>query len=163
VQRLDDVEDVLQKLKKFLTHITIAKDDEGRLEIILSGVNLHIVNGLGRTDCGEPDTPVPDCPNGLGNLIVGYNEPRGFGEDIRTGSHNVVVGQEHNFSRFGGWWSAGLTPSVGTSPLLVGGGQHSQRHLLFGEWRGVQRPGPRGGKQGHRQLRISQRRDHELS
>jgi hypothetical protein len=33
---------------------------------------------------------------------VGYNERREFGESIRTGSHNVVVGQEHNFSRFGG-------------------------------------------------------------
>jgi hypothetical protein len=37
---------------------------------------LHIRNGLGRTDCGEEvDEPIPDCPNGLGNLIVGYNEP----------------------------------------------------------------------------------------
>jgi DNA repair exonuclease SbcCD ATPase subunit len=36
-------------------------------EIFITGANLHIVNGLGQTDCG----PVPDCPNGLGNLIVG--------------------------------------------------------------------------------------------
>jgi hypothetical protein len=38
----------------------------------------------------------------VGNLIVGYNEPREFEENIRTGSHNVVVGQQHNFSRVGG-------------------------------------------------------------
>jgi hypothetical protein len=66
---------------------------------------LHIVNGLGSTDCTdeqpEPE-PIPDCPNGLGNLIVGYNEPRAFAENVRTGSHNVVVGSQHNFSRFGG-------------------------------------------------------------
>jgi hypothetical protein len=61
------------------------------------------VNGLGSTDCtDEEGNPLPDCPNGLGNLIVGYNEERGFGQDMRTGSHNVVVGTEHNFSRFGG-------------------------------------------------------------
>jgi hypothetical protein len=34
---------------------------------------------------------------------VGYNESRPEGgENIRIGSHNVVVGQFHNFSRFGG-------------------------------------------------------------
>jgi len=75
-------------------------------EVTIKGANLHIVNGLGSTDCtDDAGDPIPDCPNGLGNLIVGYNELRpedqGF-ENIRTGSHNVVVGQEHNFSRFGG-------------------------------------------------------------
>jgi hypothetical protein len=62
-------------------------------EVVISGANLRIVNGLGSTE----------TTNGLGNLIVGYNEPRQFGgPDIRTGSHNVVVGKEHNFSSFGG-------------------------------------------------------------
>ena len=47
---------------------------------------LHIVNGLGSTDCTDEErNEIPDCPNGLGNLIVGYNEPSG-GEDFRTGS-----------------------------------------------------------------------------
>jgi hypothetical protein len=73
-------------------------------EIFITGANLHIVNGLGSTDCFN----VPDCPNGLGNLIVGYNKlrvsvPEGPEvENIRTGSHNVVVGREHNFSSVGG-------------------------------------------------------------
>jgi hypothetical protein len=63
-------------------------------QVFITGANLHIVNGLEATD----------TTNGLGNLIVGYNEPRGEeeGQNIRTGSHNVVVGQRHNFSRFGG-------------------------------------------------------------
>ena len=74
-------------------------------DVTIKGANLQLVNGLGHTDCtDEQEEPIPDCPNGLGNLIVGYNESRvpNFGEDIRTGSHNVVVGQRHNFSRFGG-------------------------------------------------------------
>jgi hypothetical protein len=61
-------------------------------ELVITGANLHIVNGLRRTD----------TTNGQGNLIVGYNEPRGFQPDVRTGSHNVVVGSQHNFSSFGG-------------------------------------------------------------
>jgi hypothetical protein len=84
-------------LEQLLKHVS-RKDDE----IFITGANLHLVNGLGQTDCGTEEEPVPDCPNGLGNLIVGYNEPREFGETIRTGSHNVVVGSQHNFSRFGG-------------------------------------------------------------
>jgi hypothetical protein len=76
--------------------------------VFITGANLHLVNGLGSTGCrNEDDEEIPDCPNGLGNVIVGYNESRAPGggpdsQDIRTGSHNVVVGQWHNFSRFGG-------------------------------------------------------------
>jgi hypothetical protein len=64
----------------------------------------HICTGnVGEVCCTGEGQPIPDCPNGLGNLIVGYNEPRPGGfENIRTGSHNVVVGRWHNFSRFGG-------------------------------------------------------------
>src|SRR5215510_10663472 len=56
-------------------------------EVVISGANLRIVNGLGSTE----------TTNGLGNLIVGYNEPRGFEPDRRTGSHNVVVGHWFSF------------------------------------------------------------------
>jgi hypothetical protein len=84
-------------LERLLKHVSREGD-----EITITGANLHIVNGLGRTNCTDDQgNPIPDCPNGLGNLIVGYNESRGS-EDVRTGSHNVVVGQRHNFSRFGG-------------------------------------------------------------
>jgi hypothetical protein len=70
-------------------------------EVVITGANLRIVNGLGATD----------TTNGVGNLIVGYNElrpidfpPPTFGgpPDVRTGSHNVVVGTRLNFSSFGG-------------------------------------------------------------
>jgi hypothetical protein len=40
--------------------------------------------------------------NGRGNLIVGYNEERGGGQDIRTGSHKVVLGRQNSFSSFEG-------------------------------------------------------------
>src|SRR5262245_30608593 len=77
--------------------------DDAANEVVISGANLRIVNGLGSTE----------TTNGLGNLIVGYNEARQsqpgcpgstapFCTDTRTGSHNVVVGSRQNFSSFGG-------------------------------------------------------------
>jgi hypothetical protein len=66
----------------------------GPNEVVIAGANLRIVNGLGSTETA----------NGLGNVIVGYNELRNDpnSPDVRTGSHNVVVGSQNNFSRFGG-------------------------------------------------------------
>src|SRR6516165_10395755 len=72
---------------------TMAFDADAN-EVVISGANLRIVNGLGATG----------TTNGLGNLIVGYNELGNSPNrpDVRTGSHNVVVGSQHNFSSFGG-------------------------------------------------------------
>jgi hypothetical protein len=62
-------------------------------ELTITGANLRLVNGLGATD----------TINGLGNLIVGYNEERAHpSPNLRTGSHNVIVGGQNNFSSFGG-------------------------------------------------------------
>ena len=94
--RVAELEDKLQ-------FVTISED-----EMVITRANLRIVNGLGKTDCGFGEEAIPNCPNGLGNLIVGYNEEResdSLGNPVtntRTGSHNVVVGANHNFSRFGG-------------------------------------------------------------
>jgi hypothetical protein len=100
-------------------------------EVFITGANLHLVNGLGSTDClDEQFEPIPDCPNGLGNLIVGYNEPRPpDAETIRTGSHNVVVGQEHNFSRFGGLVVGAFNEISGDFASVSGG----QRNTASGE------------------------------
>ena len=55
---------------------------------------------------------------------MGYNEPRApsTGEDnIRTGSHNVVVGQRHNFSRFGGLVVGDFNTISGDFAVVSGG------------------------------------------
>lgn len=57
--------------------------------IIFTGANIHIVNGLSSTTNG----------NGLGNLIIGYDEivtPLVSGD--RAGSHNLVIGSGHRFT-----------------------------------------------------------------
>jgi hypothetical protein len=78
----------IQALEYKLQYVT-----GGVNEVVITGANLRIVNGLDATG----------TTNGLGNLIVGYNEPRDvLGPDVRTGSHNIVVGNLHNFSSFGG-------------------------------------------------------------
>ena len=79
-------------LERTLTHVSSVTGDGGRPEVVITGANLRIVNGLRGTATA----------NGVGNLLVGYNEPRDNGDNERTGSHNVVVGMGHNFSSFGG-------------------------------------------------------------
>ena len=66
--------------------------DAATNEVRITGANLRLLNGLGATE----------TTNGMGNLLVGYPEPRDDGERRQTGSHNVVVGKEHQFSSFGG-------------------------------------------------------------
>lgn len=63
-------------------------------EVFFSGVNLHVRSGAGSTDA---------APNGRGNLILGYNEPRVTPTPSeRTGSHNLVLGLRNSYSSFGG-------------------------------------------------------------
>jgi hypothetical protein len=78
-------------IERTLTHVTSVPGAGGLPEVRITGANLRLVNGLRATATA----------NGLGNLLVGYNEPR-QGGNVETGSHNVVVGQGHNFSSFGG-------------------------------------------------------------
>src|SRR5262245_41901475 len=57
-------------------------------EMTISGANLHIINGMGKTG----------TKNGTGNLIIGYAELRNDGTDDRTGSHNLMMGKLNNYS-----------------------------------------------------------------
>ena len=96
-------------LEKLLKHFSREGD-----EVFITGANLHVRNGLGETACGSQIDPEPNCANGRGNLIVGYNELREeSGQNVRTGSHNVVVGPHHHYTR-----SAGLV--VGDQNDLLG-------------------------------------------
>ncbi|NCT69291.1 MAG: hypothetical protein GXC76_16805 [Rhodanobacteraceae bacterium] len=108
-----------------------------------SGINLQVVNGLGNTE----------TRNGLGNLIVGYNEPGSvpkfcsLGEydgdqatcvgnggiwaaNQRSGSHNLVVGFANGYSRFGGL-VAGMENVINGEYASVGAGMMNK---ASGEW-----------------------------
>ena len=82
-----DLNSRVAALEGKLAHVSVADND-----ITISGANLHVNNGTG----------VTDTANGLGNVIIGYNEPRGGGDD-RSGSHNLVVGSRNNYASYGGF------------------------------------------------------------
>jgi len=76
-----------------------------------TGCNVHVRDGSGDTD---------GPTNGLGNLVVGYNESFVPGAE-RDGSHNVVIGPEHGYSSFGGL-VAGFYNTVSAPHASVTGG-----------------------------------------
>ena len=77
VPLLAEVDDILQG---------VSRDGD---TLLFSGMNVQIVNGSGSTR----------NLNGLGNLIIGYNaqirQPDPPAQ--RSGSHNIVVGDQHEF------------------------------------------------------------------
>lgn len=78
------------KLQAMESLFTCVKYDKNAL--IFEGCNVHIRNGSGSTD---------SLPNGLGNLIIGYNEDQAQ-QAMRGGSHNLVIGMEHSYSSVAG-------------------------------------------------------------
>ena len=68
-------------------HVSVVDDET----LLVSGVNLQLVNGLGQTSTA----------NGSGNLIVGYNESDSTTIE-RGGSHNLVLGRWNQYSSFSG-------------------------------------------------------------
>jgi hypothetical protein len=106
---LDDPE--LAELGNYLTV------DSG--EIYIDGANLHIRNGEQSTDAN---------PNGLGNLIIGYNERRVGGDECeqwncnrRIGSHYLIVGGRNNYSAYGGIVAGYENESSGGYATVSGG------------------------------------------
>ena len=62
--------------------------------VIFEATNVLVADGTGST--------VTSPANGLGNLIVGYDESTSDPVDDKTGSHNLVVGYGHTYSSYGG-------------------------------------------------------------
>jgi len=62
-------------------------------DLVAIGCNVHIQSGSGATDDNGSLT-------GSGNLFVGYNE--GVSDDVQTGSHNLIIGDDHSFTSYGG-------------------------------------------------------------
>jgi hypothetical protein len=116
-----DLESRIAQLETTVAQLTALLQSVNRNgnDIFFDGVNVHVRNGSGNTE----------TTNGTGNLIVGYNELRGSG-DTRTGSHNLVVGKEHNFSSYGGL-VAGIYSSVSGPYASVSGGSYNTASGLY--------------------------------
>jgi|GEM_PF-1150100 len=97
----------------------------GKAAVVFDAVNLHIRNGQGATN-GDPADPAKVAGvqvNGLGNLIVGYDEARDTGSD-KSGSHNLVVGIHHNYPSFGAL-VVGRENTVSNAYTSVSGGREN--------------------------------------
>jgi hypothetical protein len=83
---------------------------EGQPTVRFTGVNVQVVDGTGDTD---------GAVNGKGNLIVGYNENA---LNPRSGSHNLIVGDRHSYTSYGGF-VAGLNNTISGPRASVAGGE----------------------------------------
>lgn len=116
------------------TYMEVTENGQGMPVIRISGANVHINNGDGATD----------SINGTGNLIIGYDEARSSGDAVcsnggfdnqgdcesnghvwainhKSGSHNLVIGSQHNYSRYASL-VAGETNTVNGDAAAVSGG-----------------------------------------
>ena len=96
-------------------HLVLEKDGAGRPTARFRGVNVQVINGTDRQD----------RINGLGNLIIGYDNPRTASFPVcsdgsyakqsdceanggvwalshKSGSHNLVAGDGNSYSQYGG-------------------------------------------------------------
>ena len=95
-----------------------------RTDLYFDGCNVHIVSGSGATN---------GAVNGLGNLIIGYNEdgasicpvcepPAGHpGPRQIGGSHNLVVGPGHSYTSYGGLVAGFYNAITGAYASVSGG------------------------------------------
>jgi len=107
--------------------------------LLFTGMNLQLVNGLGTTDGdpnpdADPNTPPNSAVNGLGNLIIGYNENSGPFLDLirtptRTGSHNLVIGPGQEYTSYGGIVAGQNNTISAESSSVVGGGRNTASGL----------------------------------
>jgi hypothetical protein len=108
-----------------LAHFSIENVD-GCYSVVLTGANLHLRSGSGATN-GNPARPFSMetiTSNGLGNLIIGYNESRalaGADRDLRSGSHNLILGQGQNFTSVGGLIAGQINSISGPGASVTGG------------------------------------------
>jgi hypothetical protein len=117
-----------------LSHMRLVTVDDpqmGQLStLVIEGLNVQIVNGLGATN-GNRLAPYSTDPgdvqtNGLGNLVLGYNEP-GYWVPERTGSHGLILGTGSSYSSFGGIVSGSSNAVSAPHACVVGGSQNKAR------------------------------------
>lgn len=96
-------------LESLLTGVTRATVN-GYETLQISGENVQIVNGDG----------TEESENGLGNLILGYNDSAG----VQSGSHNLVLGTGQAYTSYGG--IVGGQWNTVTSPYAIVGGEYNR-------------------------------------
>jgi len=145
--RNEELEARLARMERLLASVSLV---HGGQTVRFAGVNVQIVSGSGST--------AADPPNGLGNLIVGYNELReGEGScdetvgptceyphtscpggdynwcncvNSRWGSHNVIIGKGNNYTSWG-WLVVGRFNTITGWYSSVTGGECNSAENQF--------------------------------
>ena len=120
-------------------YLSYTVDPRGYATAQFAGVNVQVVNGVSQS-----------TPNGLGNLIVGYNNPLTSGYQLcsdgqyvdqptceangeiwalshKTGSHNLVAGDGNSYSRTGGVVFGTQNAINGIYASVTGGRENTAR------------------------------------
>jgi hypothetical protein len=118
--RLDALEGTVSGMSGYATRLTdletktaamSATEVEGKAAVVFTAVNVFIQNGEGDTE----------TTNGTGNLIMGYNESP-LTNPTRTGSHNLVVGIDHEYTSYAGLVAGEDNTVSAPYASVVGGG-----------------------------------------
>ena len=135
--RLADAED--NTVLKLNGYLDLDDHDPAKPVAILAGVNLQVINGLGNTN----------TINGLGNLIIGYDEDfarsiwdeqmkicslgtytnqtdceangQVWSAEHKSGSHYLIVGEGHRYSQYGGLVAGRFNTVNGMYSTVTGG------------------------------------------
>lgn len=114
---------------EILGHLSIVYRDDGlggtKKTLRVTGIDVQVVNGLGATN-GLPTNPESVDPNlivtnGVGNLIIGYNEEVSNSGLGRAGSHNLIVGFDNCYSSIGSLVSSYSNQVSGPFANITGG------------------------------------------
>ncbi|MCP4137457.1 MAG: hypothetical protein GY754_41200 [bacterium] len=123
---INEQAETIEKYDRILEGVSRLTDPHtGQPTIRFTGVNVQIVNGLGYTNGIDNSGATVGVVNGLGNLIVGYNGERtgswASAYNDRSGSHNIIVGNENNYSFYGGLVVGAWNTISGQYSSVVGG------------------------------------------
>ena len=140
--QIDAMDTYIQQLQAYIEVDESTKPEQPVVRVV--GANLQILNGEGRTN----------SVNGTGNLIVGYdeiNEPdvpsactdgaytnqfeclqngEVWGLTHKSGSHNLVVGDLHSYSQFGGF-VAGSGNTINRGYASISGGTGNSAYDFY--------------------------------
>ena len=126
----------LQEAQEILQYVRVETEEINRLagpHLIIEGVNVHVRSGSGNTrdDCSFSD-PICESLTGLGNLILGYNgfPPPWLPVVVRTGSHNLVVGDYHSYSSVAGLVAGFGNKITGSYTSVTGGTENEASGLV---------------------------------
>jgi len=114
--RLDTAEGDLRDVVMWQADVSPLFDyltvDTSTDSVVFEGANVFVQSGSGSTD---------GTVNGLGNLIVGYNEFTSDRPTYQAGSHNIVVGSENGFTSYGSIVSGSNNRTAAPYSAVIGG------------------------------------------